>query len=89
MNIEQTIFEALERLDLPRLITRDDIKRRYRQLVRVHHPDLPGGDRGVMESINAAYALLMTYMDSFRYAFDSEEITRQYPGEAHAKKFTS
>ena len=87
MQIQQQIQEALDRLDLPVLITKADIKKRYRQLARKHHPDLSQGDSGSMESINQAYALLTEYIESFRYTFDADEIARQYPGAEHAKKF--
>jgi hypothetical protein len=40
-----------------------------------------------MEVINAAYALLMAYVDGFRYRFDTEEILQQYPEGNHAQKF--
>jgi len=85
-SIEEEIREALELLDLPPLLTRADIKKRYRQLAREHHPDR--NDSGEdMEVINAAYALLMAYVDGFRYRFDSEEILQQYPEGNHAQKF--
>ena len=81
------IEQALQALDLPTLVTRDDIKRRYRQLARAHHPDLHPDAAERMEQINRAYALLMEYIASFRYTFDADEIARQYPGAEHAKKF--
>ena len=86
MEIAEEIQQALDRLDLPTLVTKSDIKKRYRQLARVHHPDLSQSD-GDMEKINQAYALLMEYIESFRYTFDTDEIARQFPGAEHAKKF--
>jgi len=87
VEIEQEIQEALDRLDLPTLVTLSDIKKRYRQLARVHHPDINSSSDDTMESINQAYSLLMEYIGSFRYTFDADEIARQYPGADHAKKF--
>jgi len=80
------IESALEAMDLPTLITRDDIKKRYRQLAREHHPDRTGSD-AEMEAINAAYALLMEYVNTFRYRFDATEIAQHYPEGNHAQKF--
>jgi DnaJ-class molecular chaperone len=77
---------ALEALGLPQLVTREDIKKRYRQLAREHHPDRTGLDEA-MERINAAYALLMEYIDTFRYRFDAAEIAQHYPERDHAQKF--
>lgn len=83
----KNIQYALEMLDLPILVSKADIKKRYRQLARVHHPDINEDNSRDMESINKAYALLMEYIDSFRYTFDADEIAKQYPGADHAKKF--
>jgi len=82
----ETIRQALETLGLPTLITREDIRRRYRALARTHHPDRKGNVE-TMEQINAAYALLMEYVETFRYRFDSEEIAQHYPEGDHAQKF--
>ncbi len=87
MEIEEKIQSALDRLDLPLLVTKSDIKKRYRQLAKMHHPDRYPEHRETMESINQAYALLIEYIEAFRYTFDTDEIARQYPGADHAKKF--
>jgi DnaJ-class molecular chaperone len=86
VEIAEEMQQALDRLDLPTLVTKSDIKKRYRQLARIYHPDLNQSD-GNMEKINQAYALLMEYIESFRYTFDTDEIARQFPGAEHAKKF--
>ena len=87
MQAEAQIHKALECLDLPTLVTKADIKKRYRQLARIHHPDLSQEAQGKMEKINASYAILIAYIEAFRYAFDTDEIRKQYPGAAHAKTF--
>ncbi len=87
MDVEADIHHALNALDLPMLVTKSDIKKRYRQLARAHHPDLNEKQGEKMEQINEAYALLMAYIESFRYTFDTDEIAKQHPGAEHAKKF--
>ncbi len=87
MQVEAQIHEALECLDLPTLVTKADIKKRYRQLARTHHPDLSREAQGKMEKINASYTILMEYVEMFRYTFDADEIRKHYPGAAHAKTF--
>ena len=82
----QSIDGALEILDLPTLVTRADIKKRYRQLAREHHPDRQGVGAD-MDKINAAYGILIAYIDGFRYRFDADEIAQQYPEGNHAQKF--
>ncbi len=82
----ETIEEALEILELPKLITKEDIRKQYRFLAKKNHPDI-GGDAQKMERINAAYKLLMKYIEDFRYTFDEDEVNRQFPGVDHAQRF--
>jgi DnaJ-class molecular chaperone len=85
-DIEQEIEAALEQLGLPKLVTKDEIKKQYRKMARAHHPDIAGTDQK-MEELNQAYALLIDYIDTFRYRFDEVEITQHYPEGDHAQKF--
>jgi len=78
--------KALDTLALPRLITREDVKNQYRFLAKKNHPDL-GGDAEMMEEINAAYQLLIQYIEEFRYTFDDEEISKQFPGADYVQRF--
>jgi DnaJ-class molecular chaperone len=82
----ETIEEALDILQLPKLVTREDIRKQYRFLAKKHHPDI-GGDAQKMEQLNHAYKLLMKYIEEFRYTFDEDEINRQFPGVDHAQRF--
>ena len=84
--VSSRIKEALEILGLPTLVTKDDIKKQYLYLAKKYHPD-QGGDSQKMEEINSAYSLLISYIDQFRYAFDDEEINRQFPGADYARQF--
>ena len=85
-NVSSRIKEALDILELPTLVTKDDIKKQYIHLAKKYHPDR-GGDSQEMERVNQAYALLTSYIKQFRYAFDDEEIKRQFPGADYAKQF--
>jgi len=52
---------ALGVLELSWPLTRADVKSRYKELVKLHHPDANGGDREAEEKlkeINAAYSTL-------------------------------
>ena len=81
------IRKALEVLGLPSLVTRHEIKERYRQLARRYHPDRDKGDADKMEEINRAYEALMEYVENFRYRFDEEEIKRHNPHADMSEKF--
>jgi len=82
----EEIEYALEILSLPKLVSREDVKKQYHFLAKKNHPDL-GGDPVRMEMINNAYKLLTTYMDEFRYTFDEEEISKQFPGADYVQRF--
>jgi curved DNA-binding protein CbpA len=87
MSAEEEIHEALETLGLPPMVTREEIKKRYRRLAKQFHPDRRGGEAGEMEAINRAYETLMAYVENFRFRFDEEEIARQYPETRHSEQF--
>jgi len=86
ISASEEIDKALDILGLPKLITREDIKKQYHFLAKKKHPDV-GGNEEQMEQLNAAYNLLMKYIEEFRYTFDEEEISKQFPGADHAQRY--
>jgi DnaJ-class molecular chaperone len=82
----EEIENALDTLGLPKLITKEDVKRQYHFLAKKNHPDL-GGEAMKMEQLNSAYQLLMKYIEEFRYTFDEEEVSKQFPGADHAQRY--
>jgi PAS domain-containing protein len=52
------IEEALEELELALPVTPDEIRQKYRGLVRQLHPDLNPGNEARMKAVNAAYEAL-------------------------------
>jgi len=77
---------ALDTLELPTFIQKEDLKKQYHFLAKKNHPD-KGGDAEVMEKLNDAYTLLMKYIEEFRYSFDEEEVSKQFPGADYVKRF--
>ncbi|HHO42577.1 MAG TPA: J domain-containing protein [Epsilonproteobacteria bacterium] len=82
----EEINDALETMSLPRYITREDIKNRYRHLAKKLHPDV-GGSAEEMERLNRAYELLVGYIEDFKYSFDEIEIAKQSPILDHSQRF--
>ena len=82
----EEIDNALDVLQLPKLISKKDIKDQYHFLAKKNHPDI-GGSAERMESLNDAYTLLIKYIDAFRYAFDEDEISKQFPGADYVDRF--
>lgn len=83
---KEEIEKALDILQLPKLVNKADIKKQYHYLAKKNHPD-KGGDADQMEQLNHAYKLLMKYIEEFRYTFDEEEISKQFPGADYAHRF--
>jgi curved DNA-binding protein CbpA len=69
-------------------LTMAQIKRRHRELSKKNHPDLCG-DGYAMQTINTAAAVLLTYLQSYRFSFAEEEFYRQNPDEFLRKQFAS
>ena len=82
----EEIEKALDILVLPKLISRAEVKKQYHFLAKKNHPDI-GGSSENMEALNHAYKLLITYMEEFRYAFDSDEVSKQFPGADYVDRF--
>jgi len=82
----EEIETALEILQLPKLISKKNIKDQYHFLAKKNHPDI-GGSAERMETLNHAYQLLSKYIDAFRYSFDDEEISKQFPGANYVQQF--
>ena len=83
----EEIKRALEVLSLPTLITKEEIKDQYRYMVKKYHPDKGGKDAEKIKQINSAYALLMRYIEEFRYTFDEDEVAKQLPKEMHDSRY--
>ena len=82
----EIIHDSLKTLELPPLVSYEDIKTRYYELSRRHHPDINQEDSKMVE-INEAYAVLKQYVFNYRFSFSDEEIMKQFPEESHANKF--
>jgi len=84
----QDLKAALETFRLTERATLQQIKERHRSLVKQHHPDQTGGAcRTEMQKINAAYALLRSYCENYRYAFTEAEFLEQVPEERLRRQF--
>lgn len=66
-----------------------EIKSRHRELVKWHHPDAGASEPERIREINAAYRVLVTYLESYLYSFTEEEFYRQYPEQRLQQQFGS
>ena len=78
-------------LHLPERASIRTIKENYRILCQEWHPDLKEGEREAeekMQEINAAYRLIMEYVESYEYSFARDDVTARFDPESWwASKF--
>ena len=80
LNIKYEEFEkAVKLFGLIGVENRDDIKKKYLQLSKQFHPDMPDGDEDKFQEINKSYEILKAYIDNFNFRFTQEEFQDQKP----------
>jgi len=80
--------DALGVLGLSDRATLRDIKRRHRDLVKRLHPDkATEADPEQIRQVNAAYALIRSYLDTYTYSFNEDEFYLQNPEERLRRQF--
>lgn len=78
------LLKAQKMLELGERASLKEIKDRYRELARQHHPDAGGEEHRSMQEINAAYALLLAYVEDYRFFLCRRGILRTATGRAPA-----
>ena len=61
-NCRKMVYQALKRLGLSLPVNLDEIKKKYKKLVKIFHPDVNKGSRKAEEKfieINEAYKILL------------------------------
>jgi len=81
----QKITEARKVLGLSERATAEEIKTRYRNLLRKWHPDTCEQTKATCEEMTAkivgAYEMIMDYCSHYRFSFSEEEV-RHHLSEA-------
>ena len=85
-NVVQKLRHALSVLQLPVLVSWEEIRAQYRELSKKYHPDF-NQKEDKMRELNEAYALLKHYFFHYRFSFSDEEIKKQFPESDHDRKF--
>lgn len=79
---------ALEVFDFDERISLDQVKERYREMVRLYHPDRGGdADPEKIRQVNAAYRVLRAYCRDYSFNCSREEFLEQYPEERLREQF--
>ncbi len=80
--------EALQALGIRERSTISEIKFRHRELVKRYHPDTGNADeQETIRNINAAYRVLLDYIEEYRLSFAEEEFYEQNPEERIRRQF--
>lgn len=76
------------RLSLPQRAGLAEIRARYRELVKQHHPDrAQHSEDQAIHAINQAYQTLRAYCDGYAFSFSREEFLEQNPEERLRAQF--
>jgi DnaJ-class molecular chaperone len=80
--------EALLVFGLGERATLREIRRRHRELVKRFHPDAGcEDDSDRIRRVNAAYRVLLEYVESYCFSFAEDEFYEQNPGERIKRQF--
>ena len=72
--------EARQILGVGERATLGEIKARHKALVKHHHPDAGNvSDPEMIRKVNAAYRLLLDYVNAYRFSFAESEFYEQNP----------
>jgi len=79
-------FEKIDRarkiLGLGEKAGKEEIKKRYRELIKKYHPDKTPESQKYLEkvkSINWAYNIIISYCDEYKFSFSREDVERMNP----------
>jgi curved DNA-binding protein CbpA len=86
----EDLQKAREVFNLSEHATSREIKSRHRELVKLYHPDI-GGEHAPerIKLVNAAYKILLSYTENYRFSFSEEEFYEQNPEERLRRQFES
>jgi DnaJ-class molecular chaperone len=71
--------KAVDTLELCSKSSLEDLKRKYKELSKKYHPDMPQGDEKKFMEINKSYKIVKNYMTQFRYTLEEWEFKEQFP----------
>ncbi len=83
------VRKAARLLGLGDSATLAEIKNAYRELARIHHPDMggDGADSGKFLEVSFAYNVLLEYAKFYRIEFTEEAYLKRYPEEKLRRRF--
>jgi hypothetical protein len=69
-------------------VTMREIKSRHRELVKLHHPDAGNAEHPeLIRKVNAAYQVLLEYVNQYSFCLAEDEFYQQNPEERIRRQF--
>lgn len=81
--------KSLQLFDISSRASLKEIKAKHKLLVKKYHPDKGANDPEMIQQINAAYQILLTYCSNYRFSFDRNEFMAQCPEERLREQFSN
>jgi len=82
------LLDALRTLGIRERSTINEIKSRHRELVKRYHPDTGTvTEQETIRDVNAAYRVLLDYIEEYRISFAESEFYEQNPEERIRRQF--
>ncbi|GBD92485.1 chaperone protein DnaJ [bacterium BMS3Abin05] len=79
----KSIVKAAQTLEISTALTREQIRQKYREIVKQWHPDKSDENsqerNEMMAKINEAYKIILDYLENYRYSFTEEEVKENLP----------
>ena len=81
------ILEAAELLDIRTTATLAQVKEKYRELMKIWHPDKCGQEPAKCKEMAAkvivAYEIIVEYIEDFKFSFSEEDVKNNLPVDRH------
>jgi len=71
--------KSVDLLELCSKSSLHDLKIKYKELSKLYHPDMPGGNQEKFIELTKSYKMVKSYMEKFRYTLEEEEFKEQFP----------
>lgn len=79
---------ALGELGISGQATAQQVRDRYRELVKLYHPDSGAeADNPQIRRVNEAYNVVSAYLQNYVYDFSKDKFYQQYPEERLREQF--
>ncbi|MBZ4683201.1 MAG: hypothetical protein PWP46_916 [Fusobacteriaceae bacterium] len=77
--------KAIEILELPLKFSLKTLKKQYKKLLKINHPDLTKKENKKIQEIKESYKILINYIENYEISFEEKDF-KQSPEEFYKNK---